>query len=82
MPIETKIQSEQFDEINRRKAALEINAVITQLGQFGGNDSEIPTTMRLLEQLEKKEITPEEAVSKANQILNSKMGMGADDMYR
>ena len=82
MTIDSKLQTDQFDEINRKKAVFEINVVITQLGQFGGNDSEVPEARRLLEQLEKKEITPEEAVFKANQILSSKMGMGMDDMYR
>ncbi len=76
---DTSSQPEQFDPI--KKASFEINAVITQLGQFGGNDFEIPEVQGLLTKLEEGKVSPEEAVLRANEILNSKMGMGSKDSY-
>ena len=75
-------QTPSGEVIDFEKAKFQIGLVRTNLGSFGGNDSEIPELDRLLESLKKGEVTPEEAYRRANEIQNSKMGMGRDDMYR
>lgn len=62
------------------EAVNHINMLITQLGQYGGNGSEIPDMHRIIAKLEKGDIDPDVAIADADEIFHSKNGM--HDMYR
>lgn len=50
----------------------EITAIKQQISAMGANDYEMPTLDKLIESLEKKEISPKDATEQARMILNNK----------
>lgn len=71
---------ENIEEAQKRSAIMHINGLITMLGQFGGNGSEIPDLRRLIEKVENGDINFTKAIADADDIFHSKNGM--HDQYR
>lgn len=55
-----------------QEAVAKISIIIQNCAVMGANDSEIPTLMNLIKEVEAKTISPDEAVAKAQQIIGSK----------
>lgn len=60
------------EEIAIEEAEIFIKIKIQECNTMGNNDYEIPTLMRLIEQVKSGEISPEEAKRTAQQIYDSK----------
>jgi len=58
--------------INKDQAIAEIGGIMHQVSVMGFNDSEIPTLMRLMDDVKTGKINPEEALTEAHSILDRK----------
>lgn len=61
-----------LDDNSIEEAVTQIMYIRQQIHALGGNDHEMPEIDRILEELRGDKITGEEAVIKANQLLESK----------
>jgi len=59
-------------ELTNDEVAAEIGGIMTQAATMGFNDHEIPTFMRLMNEVKTNQIDPQEALTKARSILDQK----------
>ena len=63
---------EPKQKLKKEYVVAEIGAIKDNIYILGGNDYEIPVLMQLMEDVKTEKIEPEEALTKAHFILNSK----------
>ena len=66
---------EKLNEGKKTDAVNHINMLITQCGQFGGNNSEFPDMMRLIDDVKNGDKSPDQAIAEADEIFHEKNGM-------
>ncbi|MCC7436671.1 hypothetical protein IT402_02240 [Candidatus Nomurabacteria bacterium] len=63
---------EDKNEITKETAEAEINMVMQEVSVMGANDHELGTLREILDDLKKERISPQEAITKAVNIRESK----------